>query len=77
MDFEFSIGWMLAGLAITLAGGLIVIFYRQIAHNMANGAASYERIKLFGVITAVIGLIITANLHTLILSFLVDLIFDK
>ena len=77
MDFEFSIGWMFAGLAITLAGGLIVIFYRQIAHNMANGVASYERIKLFGVITVVIGLIITANLHTLILSFLVDLIFDK
>ena len=77
MDFEFSIGWMFAGLEITLAGGLIVIFYRQIAHNMANGVASYERIKLFGVITVVIGLIITANLHTLILSFLVDLIFDK
>lgn len=77
MDFEFSVGWMFTGLAITLVGGLIVVFYRQIAHGMASGVASYERIKLFGIITAVIGLIITANLHTLILSFLVSLIFGK
>ena len=77
MDFEFSIEWMLIGLLITLAGGLIVVFYRQIAHGMANGVASYGRIKLFGIITVVIGLIITANLHTLVLSFLVNIIFGK
>ena len=77
MDFEYNVGWMFTGLAITLAGGLIVVFYRQIAHGMANGVASYDRIKLFGIITAVIGLIITANLHILVLSFLVNIIFGK
>ena len=77
MEFEFSIGWMLAGLAIALVGGLIVVFYKQIADNLANGVSSYEHVKLFGVITVVIGLIVTANLHTLILSLIVNLIFNR
>ena len=77
MDFEYSIGWMFGGLLIALIGGLIVIFYKQIADNMANGVSSYGRVKLFGVITVVVGLLITANLHTLLLSFIVNIIFKK
>ena len=77
MDFEFSVGWMFGGLAIALVGGLIVLFYKQIADNFANGVSSYGHVKLFGVVTVVIGLIITANLHTLILGGLVHLIFGK
>lgn len=75
MDFEYSIGWMFGGLLIALIGGLIVLFYKQIADNMASGVASYGRVKLFGIITVVVGLLITANLHTLILSFFVNIIF--
>lgn len=77
MDFEFSFGWMFGGLAIALAGGLIVIFYRQIAENLANGVSSYERIKLFGVITVIVGLIVTANLHVFLLTLIVKLMFGK
>ena len=77
MDFEYSIGWMFGGLAIALAGGLIVVFYKQIADNLANGVSSYERVKLFGVITIIVGLLITANLHTFILSLIVHLMFGK
>lgn len=77
MDFEFSLGWMFGGLAIALAGGLIVIFYKQIADNMASGVSSYERVKLFGIITIAVGLICAANLHTLILGWLVSLIFKR
>ena len=77
MDFEFSLGWMFGGLAITLAGGLIVIFYRQIAEGLANGVSSYEKVKLFGIITIVVGLLVTANLHTFLLTFLVNLMFGK
>ena len=75
MDFEYSIGWMFGGLLIALIGGLVVLFYKQIADNMASGVASYGRVKLFGIITVVVGLLITANLHTLILSFFVNIIF--
>ena len=77
MDWTFDIGWLIGGLVILIAGGLIVIFYRQIAHNLANGVSSYDRVKLFGVITIIIGFLITANLHTLVLSLIVNLMFPK
>ena len=75
MDFEYSFGWMIGGLLITLAGGLIVIFYRQISENLVNGVSSYEKVKLFGIITIIIGLIATANLHVLLLTLIVKLLF--
>ena len=75
MDFEFSFAWLFGGLAIALAGGLIVTFYRQIADHLVNGVTSYEKVKLVGVLTIVVGLICAANLHTIILTFLVGLFF--
>ena len=77
MEYEFSIGWLFGGLLIALVGGLIVIFYKPIADNLVNGVSSYDKVKLFGVITIVVGLICTANLHTLILSWLVNLMFGR
>ena len=77
MDFNFSIGWLFGGLAITLAGGLIVVFYRQIAENLANGVSSYDKVKLFGIITIIIGLICTADLHIILLTLLFNLLFGR
>lgn len=74
MDFTFSIGWVVAGLVIAAAGGAIVVFYQKIADNLANGVSSYDRVKLFGVITIVVGLVVAMNLHTLILTLLVNFI---
>ena len=75
MDFEFSLGWMFGGIAIAIAGGLIVFFYRPIAENLANGVSSYEHVKLFGVITIIVGLLVTANLHIFFLDLIVKLMF--
>ncbi len=77
MEFTFSLGWMFGGLLIALAGGMIVVFYRQIAENLANGVSSYDHVKLFGVITLIVGLLVTANLHTLILTIIVNLLFGR
>ena len=77
MNWSFDIGWLVGGLVILIAGGLIVIFYRQIAENLANGVSSYDRVKLVGIITIVVGFLVTANLHTLVLSFIVNLMFPK
>lgn len=77
MDYEFSLGWLFGGLAIALAGGLIVIFYKQIADGLVNGVSSYDKVKLFGVIAIIIGLICTANLHTFVLTLLVNLLFRR
>ena len=77
MDFTFSIGWMFGGLGIALAGGLVVIFYRAIADNLAGGVSSYEKVKLFGVVTIIVGLLIASNLMSFILTWLTKLLFGK
>ncbi len=77
MDFTFDIGWMFGGLIITLIGGLIVVYYRQIADNMASGVSSYDKVKLFGIITIIIGLLVTANLHVLVLTLISNLLFGR
>lgn len=75
MDYQFSFGWMVAGLAITLAGALVVIFYRPIAENMANGVSSYEKVKLFGIIAVIIGLLTTSNLLLFVFNLLFGFLF--
>ena len=77
MEYEFSLGWLFGGIAIVVAGALIVIFYKQIADNLANGVSSYDKVKLFGIIAIIVGLIITANLHTFLLGLLVNLLFHR
>ena len=77
MDFTFDFGWMIGGLLIAAAGGAIVFFYKPIADNLVNGVSSYQHVKLFGVIAIVVGLLITANLHTFILTLIVHLITGK
>ena len=77
MDFTFDFGWMAGGLVIAVAGGLIVAFYKQIADNLVNGVSSYDKVKLVGVITIVVGLLITANLHIVILELIAKLMFGK
>ena len=77
MDFTFNMGWMFGGLIITLIGGLIVVYYRQIADNMASGVSSYDKVKLFGIITIIIGLLVTANLHVLVLTLISNLLFGR
>ncbi len=75
MDFEFSVGWMFGGLAIVLIGGLIVLFYKQIADGLASGVSSYDKVKLFGILTVVLGLLMASNLLPVVLTWLVRLIF--
>lgn len=77
MEYTFSLGWMFGGLAIAFIGGMIVVFYKQIADNLVNGVSSYDKVKLFGVIMIVVGLICTANLHIFLLTLLVNLLFGR
>ena len=75
MDWNFSFGWFFLGVVILIAGTCITVFYQQISDNMASGVASYERMKLIGLITAAVGFVVMSNLHTLVLSFVVQLVF--
>ena len=74
MDWNFSFGWVFIGLLIFLAGGAIVLFYRQISENFASGVASYSKVKFWGLVIAGIGLVVMTNLHTLLLTAFVNLI---
>ena len=74
MDFTFSFTWVIIGLIIAAAGGAVVYFHQPIANNLANGVRSYDHVKLFGVITIVVGLFVAANLHTLLLTLIVNII---
>jgi hypothetical protein len=74
ISWEFSVGWFLLGLIIFIAGGLVVLFYRQISENLASGVSSYSRVKLFGLIAAGVGMLVMMNLHTFLLRLFVSLI---
>ena len=70
IEWEFSFGWFIFGLAMLIAGGAIVYFYHQIAENFAHGVTSYNKVKIFGLVIGVIGFVCMANLHTAILSLI-------
>ena len=75
MNWNFSFGWFFLGLIIFVGGGLIVLYYRQVAENIAHGVSSYDKTKLAGLIAIGIGFLIMTNLHTALLTWLVHLIF--
>lgn len=77
MEYEFSLAWFLGGLGLTIVGALIVIFYKVIANNLVNGVSSYEKVKLFGVLACLIGLVIMANLHIYLLNLLTEFLFER
>lgn len=75
MDWNFNIGWMFVGLVILIASGAVVANYQKISDYMLSGVSSYDRVKFWGLIGVGIGLVVMANLHTLILTTLVKAIF--
>ena len=77
MDYTFSIGWFLGGIGLIVVGGSIVVFYRPLADNLAHGVSSYDRTKLVGIITTVVGILMASNLLPIVLTFLVRLIFQR
>ena len=78
MDWNFSIGWFLIGTLILAAGAAMVVFHRQITDNfLTTGVSGYDKVKFWGIITCVLGLIIMTNLHTVILTALVNIVFKR
>ena len=77
MSWEFSVGWFFLGVLIVVGGTLMVVFYRQISENFAHGISSYDKVKFWGIMAIVLGLLIMMNLHTMILEWLVNLVFKR
>ena len=77
MDWTFSFGWMFLGPIIAAAGVAIVANYQKISDYMLSGVSSYDRCKFWGIIIMVVGLLIMANIHTLLLTLFVDIVFKR
>ena len=74
MQWTFSWGWFLGGIAISIAGLLIVKFHRIVADNLAGGVQSYDKVKLFGIGAIILGFILMSNLHSLLLYLIFHII---
>lgn len=77
MSFEYSFGWMFAGIAIIAAGFIITRFYKQIADNFLYGVGSYNKVKKVGVITIIVGMLVVFNLHVLVLELIANTFFGS
>lgn len=75
MNWNFSLGWMFLGLLILIGGALMVVFYQPISDNFASGVSSYKSVKKWGLIIAGVGLLVMSNLHTLLLTAFVNIVF--
>ena len=75
--YEFSIGSFFQGLGILAAGVAFVKWYQVIADNMGSGVSSYDRYRLYAMLTCGLGLIVMLNLHTMFLNWFFGLLFGN
>lgn len=73
--YELSLGSFFLGLLILAAGVAFVRWHQWVADNFSGGVGSYDRYKLYAIITCVVGLLVMINLHAVVLGALVRAIF--
>jgi hypothetical protein len=77
MDWNFDFGWMIIGLFLTAGGALMIYKSQLIAEHVFSSTSAIDRIKLWGVIIILVGLAVLANLHTLLLTLIVRIVFKR
>ena len=75
MNYEFSLGSFFFGLMIIIAGAVFMRFHQWVADNFGGGLGSYDRYKLYALITVIVGFLVMTNLHVVILRFLLGFVF--
>lgn len=75
MDYEFSVGWFFVGVLMVAVGAVFMRWHAWVADNFGSGVGSYERYKLYALITVGLGLLATVNLHTTLLRAFFRLLF--
>jgi uncharacterized membrane protein len=73
--YEFSIGAFFLGFLILLVGVAFMRWHQWVADNFGDGVSSYDRYKLWALVTCVVGFVVMVNLHTPLLIWLVELVF--
>ncbi|MCG5125826.1 hypothetical protein MBN09_02395 [Candidatus Saccharibacteria bacterium] len=77
MDWNFSFSWVFIGLIIVIIGGIMVAKYQEISTNFLSGVSSYERVKFWGLIAILLGLIVMSYLHIFLLTLFVQAVFKR
>ena len=77
MNYELSMGSFIAGIAIVIVGVVFVRFHQWIADNFGGGVGSYERYKLYALITCGLGFVVMVNLHTMFLTWFFSMLFNR
>jgi hypothetical protein len=75
MQYHFSISAFFIGILIIGAGVAFLKWYQPIANNLGAGSSSFERYKLWALITCGVGFVVMLNLHTFILVNLLKSVF--
>ncbi len=76
MEYEFSFGSFFVGFLIVVAGVAFMRWHQAVADNLGSGVSSYDRFKLWALITCIVGLLVSVNLHWFILGNLLKSIFQ-
>ncbi len=76
MEYTFSWASFFIGILILLVGGALTLWYQPIADNFGSGVSSYDRYRMWGLITCGVGIIVMLNLHTVILTAIFSKIFN-
>jgi len=77
MQYEFSFVSFGFGLVIVIVGILFMRFHQVVADNLGSGMSSYDRYKLWALITCIVGLLVTFNLHWFLLGNLLLMVFPN
>ena len=77
MGYELSAGSFFIGLVILLVGVAFVRWHQRVADSFGSGMGSYERYKMYAIVTCVVGFLVMINLHAVILGALVDAVFNR
>jgi len=73
--YEFSFLWFFVGLIVAGVGIAFLRFYKEVADNMGGGVSSYQHYKIAALVVCGAGILMTFNLHNLVLGFVANLIF--
>ncbi len=77
MNYELSTSSLVVGIIILIVGVVFVRFYQWVADNFGGGVGSYERYRLYAILTCVLGFIVMVNLHAMLLNWFFGLFFGR
>lgn len=73
--YEFSLASFFTGIIVVIAGAIFVRYYQWVADNFGGGVGSYDKYKLYAILTCVGGLLVMVNLHIMFLKWFFGMLF--